>query len=72
VQQQENVVFSQCHFILKNEDLPRQARDKHRKSSENGTTTRFCRLLTRVPGINVLSLGAAEPGNFEEHLKALS
>jgi predicted aldo/keto reductase-like oxidoreductase len=29
-------------------------------------------LLTRVPGINVLSLGAAEPGNFEEHLKALS
>jgi len=58
--------------MLKNEDLPRQARDKHRKSSENGTTTRFCRLLTRVPGINVLSLGAAEPGNFEEHLKALS
>ena len=29
-------------------------------------------LLTRIPGVNVLSLGAAEPGNFEEHLKALS
>lgn len=29
-------------------------------------------LLTRVPGVHVLSLGAAEPGNFEEHLKALS
>ena len=23
-------------------------------------------------GVHVLSLGAAEPGNFEEHLKALS
>ena len=31
------------------------------------------RWLRRVPsGVHVLSLGAAEPGNFEEHLKALS
>ena len=31
------------------------------------------RWLGRVPsGVHVLSLGAAEPGNFEEHLKALS
>lgn len=28
-------------------------------------------LLTRVPGVSTLSLGAAEPGNFDEHLKAL-
>jgi predicted aldo/keto reductase-like oxidoreductase len=29
-------------------------------------------LLSRVSGVSVLSIGPAEPGNFDEHMKALS
>ena len=57
------------HLILKSEDLPRQARDKHRKSFfEN--KIRFCRVRRMAMGDDFLTVftvgdqllwGAAEP-----------